>query len=151
MAASMSNEPTRTACSATTPPSEMSAVSDGAAADVDDHVAERLVDRQAGADRRGHRLLDELRVGRAGSPGRLGDRAPLDLGDGRRHADHDPRPVEPADAGPLQQQADHALGDVEVGDGALAQRAHGHDVAGRAADHLPRLVAHGQHVARSGC
>ena len=49
-------------------------------------------------------------------------------------------PVEPVDAGPLQQQADHALGDVEVGDGALAQRAHGDDVAGRAADHLPRLV-----------
>ena len=30
----------------------------GAAADVDDHVAERLVDRQRRADRRGHRLLD---------------------------------------------------------------------------------------------
>ena len=46
---------------------------------------------QAGADGRGHRLLDELRVGGAGSPGRLGDGPPLDLGDGRRHADHDPR------------------------------------------------------------
>ena len=86
-----------------------------------------------------------------GAPGRLGDGAPLDLGDGRRHADHDPGPVEAADARPLQQQADHPLRDVEVGDGALAQRADGDDVAGRAADHLPRLVAHGQHVARSGC
>ena len=32
----------------------------GAAADVDDHVAGRLVDRQARADRRGHRLLDDV-------------------------------------------------------------------------------------------
>jgi hypothetical protein len=93
----------------------------GATADVDDHVADRLVDRQIGPDGRGHGLLDELGVGRAGPPGRLGDRPALDGGDGRRHADHDPGPVEPAHPDPLQQQADHALGDVEVGDGTLAQ------------------------------
>ena len=42
----------------------------GATADVDDHVAERLVDRQAGADGRGHGLLDEVRPPRrpAGPP-----------------------------------------------------------------------------------
>ena len=51
----------------------------------------------------------ELRVGRAGAPGRLGDGAPLDLGDGRRHADDHPRPVEPVHADALQQQADHPL------------------------------------------
>ena len=82
----------------------------------------------------------------AGPLGRLVDRPPLDRGDGRRHADDDPGPVEPADTHPLQQQPDHALGDLEVGDGALAQRAHGDDVARRAPDHLPGLVAHGQHV-----
>ena len=119
----------------------------GAAADVDDHVADRLVDRQVGTDGRGHRLLDELRIGRAGAAGRVGDGAALDLGDGRRHADDDLRPGEPADADALQQQADHALGDLEVGDGAAAQRPHGDDVAGRAADHLPRLAAGGQHLA----
>ena len=102
---------------------------------------------QAGADGGRHRLLDELRVGRAGPPGRLGDGAPLDLGDGRRHADQHAGPVEPGHADALQQQPDHALGDVEVGDGAAAQRPHGDDVAGRAADHLPGLVAHGQHLA----
>ena len=101
---------------------------------------------QAGADGGGHGLLDELGLGGAGAAGGLGDGPPLDLGDGRRHADHDPGPVEAVDADPLEQQADHALGDLEVGDGALAQGAHRDDVAGRAADHLPRLVAHGQHV-----
>ena len=100
-----------------------------AAADVDHHVGDRLVDRQRGADGRRHGLLDELRVGGTGPAGRLGDGAPLDLGDGRRHADHHPRAVEPVDADAVQQQPDHALGDLEVGDGALAQRADGHDVA----------------------
>ncbi len=46
----------------------------------------------------------------------------------------------------LQQEADHPLGDVEVGDGAAAQRANGDDVAGSPTDHLPRLVAHRQHL-----
>ena len=82
-----------------------------------------------------------------GPAGRLGHRPPLDLGDGRRHADQHPRAVEAAHPGPAQQQPDHALGHVEVGDGPLAERADGLDVAGRAADHLPGLVAHGQHVA----
>ena len=73
-----------------------------AAADVDDHVADRLVDRQVGADRRRHRLLDQLRIGGAGAAGRIGDRPPLDLGDRRRHADDDLRPGEAADADSLQ-------------------------------------------------
>ena len=55
-------------------------------------------------------------------------------------------PVEPVDARPLEEQPDHALGDLEVGDRAAAQRPHGDDVAGRAPDHLPRLVAHREHV-----
>ena len=56
-------------------------------------------------------------------------------------------PREPADADALQQQPDHPLGDLEVGDRAAAQRTHGDDVAGRAADHLPRLAAGGEHLA----
>ena len=66
----------------------------GTTADVDDHVAERLVDRERGADRGGHRLLDEEGLGGAGPPGRLEHGPLLDVGDGRRHADEDPRPLE---------------------------------------------------------
>jgi hypothetical protein len=60
-----------------------------AAADVDDHVADRLVDGQVGADGGRHRLFDQVGVGGAGTPGGVGDGAPLDLGDGRGHADDD--------------------------------------------------------------
>jgi hypothetical protein len=45
----------------------------------------------------------------------------------------------------LEEQANQALRDLEVGDRATAQRSDGDDVAGRAADHVPRRVAHGQH------
>ena len=54
------------------------------AADVDDHVAERLVDRQRRADRRRHRLLDEVRLRRAGAPRRFEHGALLDVRDRRR-------------------------------------------------------------------
>ena len=58
----------------------------GAAADVDHHVAGRLVDRQAGADRGGHRLLDDVDLAGAGLVAGLLDRALLDAGDAARHA-----------------------------------------------------------------
>ena len=74
-----------------------------AAPDVHHHVGDGFVDRQGRADGRGHRLLDELRVGGPGAAGRLGDGTPLDLGDRRRHADHDPGAVEPVHAHPLEQ------------------------------------------------
>ena len=43
----------------------------GAAADVDDHVAGRLGDRQARADGRGHGLFDQVDLAGAGGLGRL--------------------------------------------------------------------------------
>ena len=52
----------------------------GAAADVDDHVAGRLADRQAGADRRRHRLLDDENLAGTGVVGRFLDRPLLDAG-----------------------------------------------------------------------
>ena len=142
----MSNEPTRMASRATMPPREIIAVSDVPPPMSTTMLPEGLVDGQAGADGGGHGLGDQLGVGGAGLAGRLLDRPPLDLGDGRRHAEQHPWPLEPGQPGPLEQEPDHALGDLEVGDGALAQGAHGLDVAGRAPDHLPGLVAHGQHV-----
>ena len=122
----------------------------GPSTHVDHHVPHRLMNVESGAHGRSHRLLDEVGGRSPGPPGRLLHGAPLDGGDGRGHADQDPRPVELRDTGPPEQQADHPLGDVEVGDGPLAQRAHGDDVARRSADHLPRLVPHGQYLMRAG-
>ena len=55
-----------------------------AAADVDDHVAGGLVDGQPGADRGGHRLLDDVDPAGAGLVAGLLDRALLDRGDAAR-------------------------------------------------------------------
>ena len=71
-----------------------------AAADVDDHVAGRLLHRQPGADRRGHRLLDDVGgLAGAGVLGRLLHGALLDAGDARRHADDHPRACSDSGAG----------------------------------------------------
>ncbi len=58
--------------------------------------------------------------------------------------------VQLGDARPAQKEPDHSFGDVEVGDGPLAQGSDGHDVAGRSPDHLPRLVPHRQDVVGPG-
>jgi hypothetical protein len=63
----------------------------GAAADVDDHRAARLVDRDAGADRGRHRLFDQVDLAGAGLFRRLLDRAALDLGRAAGHADQHAR------------------------------------------------------------
>src|SRR5215218_902347 len=99
------------------------------AADVDDHVARRLAHREAGADRGGHRLLDQVRLARAGRQARLLDRALLDAGDARRDADDDAR-VRPAVlVHLLDEVAQHLLGHVEVGDHAVLERPDGGDRA----------------------
>ena len=59
----------------------------GAAADVDDHAAGRLGDRQPGADRGGHRLVDQVHFAGLGAVAAVDDGAALDLGDARRDAD----------------------------------------------------------------
>ncbi len=108
-----------------------------AAADVDHHRPGRLVDRQAGTDRRRHRLADDVHPPRAGGVGGLADRALLDGGDAAGHADHDPRPGERAAAAQhlAHEVAQHLRGDVVVGDDAVLQRPHRHDVPRRPADH----------------
>ena len=61
-----------------------------ATADVHDHVALRAVDGDAGADRGGERLRDEVRgAAGAGSLGGVLDGALLDAGDAGGDADHD--------------------------------------------------------------
>ena len=120
-----------------------------AAADVDDHVAGRLLDRQPGADRRRHRLLDQVDLARARGLRRVAHRALLDLGDARGHADDDAR----ADQGLavvhlLDEVAQHLLGDLEVGDHAVLQRPDGDDVPGRAPEHVLGLLADREHAVR---
>ncbi len=109
----------------------------GAAADVDDHVAGRLGDGQAGADRRRHRLVDQVDLAGLGPQRALLHRAPLDLRDLGRHADDDARPdPHAARAGPLDEVGEHPLGGVEVGDDPVAQRLDRHHVVRRAPEHL---------------
>src|SRR5919109_3151494 len=119
----------------------------GAAADIDDHVAGRLPHRQAGADRGGHRLLDQARLARAGRQARLLDRALLHPGHARGHADHHARMRPAVLVHLLDEVAQHLLGDVEVGDDAVLQRPDGLDRPGRAAEHALGLDADGVHLA----
>ena len=123
----------------------------GAAADVDDHVAGRLVHRQPGADRGGHRLLDDVDPASAGLVAGLLDGALLDPGDAARHRHDDARLREvPALVHLLDEVAEHAFGDVEVGDDAVLQRPDRHDVARRPADHALGLDADSDDLAGVG-
>ncbi|EGJ77410.1 putative cell shape-determining protein MreB [Streptomyces sp. Tu6071] len=123
----------------------------GAAADVDDHVAGRLVHREPGADRRGHRLLDDVHLPRPGLGRRLDHRAALDPGDTGGHADDDAGAGEVAALVDLDDEvAEHPLRDLEVGDHAVLEGADGDDVPGGAADHLLRFRTDGEDSARIG-
>ena len=119
----------------------------GAAADVDDHVPGRLGDGEPGADRGGHRLLDQVGLARAGGERRLLDGALLDPGDARRDADDDARVREAVLVDLLDEVAEHLLGDVEVGDDAVLERADRLDRARRAAEHPLRLDSDRVHLA----
>ena len=65
IASSILSPPTRTELEKTMPAERDHRDLGGAAADIDDHVAGRLGDRQPGADRRRHRLLDQVDFARA--------------------------------------------------------------------------------------
>lgn len=46
----------------------------------------------------------------------------------------------------LDEMAKHRLGDLKVGDDAVFHRPDGDDIAGGAAKHALRLIAHGQNI-----
>src|SRR5262245_2231762 len=117
------------------------------AADVDDHVSGRLGNREPGADRSRHRLLDEVRLTRTGGERRLLDRSLLHSGHPGRHADDDARMREPVLVHLLDEVPEHLLGDVEVGDDAVLQRTDGRDRPWRASEHPLRLDADRVHLA----
>src|SRR6266571_769794 len=117
----------------------------GAAANIDDHVAGGLGDGKTSADRRGHRLLDQVNLTCSGRFRRLLDRTLLHLGDPGRHADHDPRPDQGLAVMDLVDEvAEHLLGDVEIGDHAILHRPDGGNIAGGAAEHFLGLHPDGK-------
>ena len=119
----------------------------GAAADVDDHAPGRGRDVEAGADRRRHRLLDQVDLARSRRERRLADRPLLDAGDAGRHADHDARAHQLAAAvRALDEVAEHRLGDLEVRDHAVLDRADRADAVRRAPEHLLGLVTDRDHL-----
>ena len=101
------------------------------------------MDREPGADRGRHGLLDDVGAARTRRDRRLLDRALLHAGDARRDADDHARLRQEATLVHLLDEVpEHLLGDVEVGDHAVLQRAHRLDVARRASDHALGLGAH---------
>jgi hypothetical protein len=119
------------------------------AADIDHHVARGLGNRQPGADGRHHGLLDQIDLAGLGAVGRILDGALFHLRNLAGHADHNPRVHQHlAVVRLLNEVVEHLFRDFEVGDHAILHRLDGHDVAGRAPQHLLGLFAHGFHFAR---
>ena len=92
----------------------------GAAADIDDERANRLGDRQVGADRGREWLLDQVSAGGAGRQRRLLDRRAFNLGDTAWDANHDVGARTEAVDRAADEVAEHLLRDLEVGDHAVA-------------------------------
>src|ERR671910_940509 len=113
-----------------------------AAADVDDHVACRLLHREPRTDGGGHGLLDDVcRLAGPGVLGRLLHRPLLDAGDARGNADDHPRLAPPPVVRLADEVAEHLLADLEVRDDTVLERPDRLDVAGRAPDHALGLDA----------
>ena len=122
-----------------------------AAADVDDHVARRVLHRKPDADRRRHRFFDQINFARAGVRGRFAHGALFHFGDAGRDRDHHARPrPHPSVVHFRDEMAQHRLGHFEIGNDAVLQRPHRDDVAGRAPEHPFRFVADGQALWRAG-
>src|SRR5690242_16547002 len=117
----------------------------GAAADVHDHRAYRLLNREAGAYGRGHGLLDGVSFPGPGVDGGVVRGAALHLGDSRGDADHH------AGLGGhdalrvyfMDEVLEHRLDHIKVGDDAVFEGANGDDVAGSLADHSFGLGPYG--------
>jgi hypothetical protein len=117
-----------------------------AAADIDDHVRPRLVNRNPRSEARGSRLLEKVDLARARPGRRVEQGSLLNRGDPHRNGQDDTG-AEPAPplVDPAQELGEHRLRHVEVRDHPGAQRAHRFDaqrsppqhLLGGAADRLP--------------
>lgn len=116
-----------------------------AAADVYDHRAAGLLDRQAGADGGSHRLFDQEHLAGAGAQGGFADGPALNLGGLARHADqHAWAGLQEAVLVDLVDEVlQHLLADAEIRDHAVFHRTDGGDVARGTAEHALGLGAHG--------
>ncbi len=122
----------------------------GAPANVHYHVACRLVHGQAHADRRCHRLFDQVHLASPGVRHRILDRPLLDLRDARRDSHDHPRRNQLPVMHPLDEMPQHRSRHVEVGNHAVLHRPDGDDVARGPAQHALGLFAHRQHVVGAG-
>src|SRR5215203_2555894 len=114
------------------------------AADVDDHVAGWIGDRQTSADCRGHRFVDEMHLTRLRAKPAVFDRSAFDRGDFRWHANKEARP----DHGPpavslADEMREHLFGGFEVGDDAVLHGSHRLDVRRRPSEHLVGFLPNG--------
>ena len=101
-----------------------------------------------GADGGDHGLFDQVNFAGLGAIGGILNRALFHLGDLGRHADDDPRMHQHlAVVRLLDEVVQHLFGDFEVGDDAVLHGLDGHDVAGRAAQHLLGFFADRFHLA----
>ena len=123
MSMSISSPPMRIERETTMPPSEMTATSVVPPPMSTISEPGRLGHRQPGADRGGHRLLDEAGPARAGVERRVADGALLDLGHAGRDAEQHPRPRDQAHpvVHLVHEVLDHLLGHVEVADDPVAR------------------------------
>ena len=121
----------------------------GTTTDVDDHVALRLTDVDAGTDGRRYRLLDDRDLTGTCVVSGILDGLLLDLGRTTWDADRDTRLPEGTLAdGLLNEVLQHLLRQGVVRDDALAQRTNRRDVLRGAAQHETRVLTVRQHGVR---
>src|SRR5204863_6207485 len=105
------------------------------AADINDHIARGLMDRQTNADRRGHGLLNQVNLPRTGMGGRVLDCTFLHFSDARRNGHHDTWRDELPVMNLLNEVTEHRLGNFEICDDPVFHRADSHDVTRSAPQH----------------
>src|SRR5262249_6555819 len=114
------------------------------AANIDHHVSTWFRNGKAGSNGCHHRLFYQVNLARLCAVSRVHDGALFYLGNFRRDTNHDARMHHHlAVVRLLNEVVQHLLGDLEVGDYTVFHRLDGHDIAGRAAQHLFGFLADG--------
>ena len=104
---------------------------------------------QTNANRRGHRLLDQIDLARASVRGGIFDGPFFHFRDAGGDGHHDPGSDQFATVNLLDEMPQHGLRDFKIGNHAIFHGPDGDDVAGRAAEHALGFLADSQDVGRS--